>query len=901
MSWFRSKIKLVAARASDIVAQAADIVAPPLYESRVDEFHHRWMTVSRFLETVMNRDVDAVEQRRLLLESHTRDSLQKLVLLIYAEENATDRQELTATQHPSLRLSEVDGQTAQESTRACLEYLLERQIIPHLCDVGRRDQPCGIMSLTLQFVGALLGRVNHPILPTREVHMAVVGLIQAATKKEVEDPVVRKCLITLLNILWKKLRGDPVQTEFFFANRQGDVSDLVLFTGLLPHMYAVGKIGEKCREALVIAASMHEEALCRFVLRLTPFCHYAVNGVISAFDALPRTLPDKVTPMVPNTAVAVTRGIDSELQFLATRLRFCCTLAMVGRFELVDIDENTGTESRSSITNEILAQFRARFLEGPLLDALMDTSEATARTGTLYTRIMLEELAACSRDINANPLLLVFVQFLVEQGVSSAGEEATPLITESQATAQEESGERRLPVDLMHRMDSLSSSLSIATMDLFTSLMELQDPYIDETLLGEASADTEAPRGSVLALSPHGQNNSAIWFASRFPDSAVASNAHVWKIQAFDSMASNVDIPLQNDTENSEDQIVSLLSYIADAEYVTCQRAPAVLDDWELSDDEDEIDDQEQEQLAPPDNKPAANGEETPEAKRDSTGSPVKRNRKGSDAGSTSSRTAATRNAMKPLKEVPLTLGIASYTPVVTKYRTDSTARTSVSDKSDDASTASVLPTFFRLVLNRLERVLESSFQENLALSGLISVLAQKTRYSDIVFDLSEQRGAGQSIRSVLEEVHGDAVRRTDRLNNGAQRLAEMRRKLVEENNDAALNDHEAETRLLCGFIILDEILKELCSILFAKERVRSLPVKPEGYYLEPKRLSITSPRRGSTESRRGSVVNEETPQSIGQELEQLIKDAEAMVGGLSTIDPNDPMSPKSEHAELVM
>lgn len=171
ISQIKSKMKMVAARASDALAQAADIVAPTLYESRAEEFHHRWQTVSRFLESIMNRDLDPAEQRRLLLESHTRDSLQKMVLLIYAEENALDRLELSiATQKAGgAPQQEVDAQH-QQQPRECLEYLLERQIIPHLCDVGKRDQPFGIMSLSMQFVAALLSRyVENALRPIRSI------------------------------------------------------------------------------------------------------------------------------------------------------------------------------------------------------------------------------------------------------------------------------------------------------------------------------------------------------------------------------------------------------------------------------------------------------------------------------------------------------------------------------------------------------------------------------------------------------------------------------------------------------------------------------------------------------------------------------------------------------------
>lgn len=852
MSWFKSKIKMVAARASNALAQAADIVAPTLYESRVDEFHHRWTTVSRFLASILHRELDPQEQRRMLNESHTRDALQRLVVLIFEEENETDKEELTRETTPA---DGVDHTAPHDQAlRPCLEYLLERQLISHLCDAGRRDQPCGIMSLALQFVSALLSRVNHPILPAREVHTSVVALIHAASKKEVEDPVVRKCLIALLNVLWKKLRCDPVQTEFFFlqADRSSTgqgISDLVLFTGLLPHMNASNVVGDKCREALAIAASFHEPSLGRFILKLTPFCHYAVNSVVGAYNHLPKTRPERL-PRSGNTSNAnsMIKDIDVELQTLATRLRFCCTLAMVGQYELSDDDAAVaGMSSRSSITGEILALFREQFLDGPLVDGLMHTSEATARTATLYARIVLEELASCGRDTSANPLLLVFVQFLVDRSTTIASDEDSTAMTE-----------RRLPLELMHRMDSLSSSLSIATMDLFTGLLELQDAYVDRALLSRAASDvvvtsSSRRRASIGTLSPRGQPDSAIWLASRFPDSAVAANAHIWKIQAFNSLAADVEIPASalNDSEASEHQIVSLLSYIADAEYQTCQRAPAVIDDcWE--DEDDDADD----------TIGSGGGESTPRSgRRDSDGAAL----------TGSSRTAAARNAVKPLKQVTLTLSIPSYSPVPAKIVSPAQeVKTALSTET---------PLFVRLVMNRLERVLESSFYESLALSGLISTLAQKDHCASVVFDMEEARGSGDSIRSILEEVHADAVRRTSRLANGKARLHEIHRKLVEEDNETSLNDHEPETRLLCGYIVLEEILKELCSIAFAKDRVRSLPVKPEGYYLEPKRLSslsapCTAPGEGEEVVSRASL-------NIGREFEQLIADAESTMGSL--------------------
>lgn len=728
-------------------------------------------------------------------------------------------------------------------------------------------------------------RVNYPILPTREVHVSVVSLIEAATKKEVTDPVVRKCLINLLNILWKKLRADPVQTEFFFlhaetlrlrksgaggeisaaAAQTADASELVLFTGLLPHMYAVGKIGEKCREALVIAAGVHEKTLCRFILQLTPFCHYAVNGVISAYDNLPKALMN-----------ASYGGTDTDLQFMATRLRFCCTLTMVGRFELLEMNKESGEAQYLSIAREILTQFRTRFLEGPLLEGLLNTSEALARSSTLYARIILEELSSCGRDADTNPLLYDYIRFLLDEDGDSDS------ISENQDNALPT---RRLPAEMMQRINSLSSSLSIATIDLYTYLLEFQDAYVDSALLGDIDED----RRSNVSVGNGKPSSGVVWFASRFPNSAVASNVHLWAMQGgYAGGMDDNDIPTADDDKG---QMVSLMSYIADAEYVTVRQTPI---EAEVDSDDDHAHEEND-----------SHDDDTDNEGQPRVANPTRMNvaRQISTEGSKSpdgTKSRNTRSAMKPLKDVYLTIALPSYTPVSPRFQPRRASDVTGLRKQKSMSEATIgidgsgveLPLFIRVIVMRLERLLENSFQENLALSGLISALAQKNCCSTVVFDMAERQPSGQSVRSVLEEVYSDALRRIERLQNGQTKLQEIRTKLVDNDNDTALNEHDVESRLLCGFIVLEEILKELCSLLFARERAKSLPLKPEGYYLGAKRNSTSrsprsasnamgsdlfSPRSATSEiGDNGLQAEEDERTSLGKEFERMLAEAES-------------------------
>ncbi|GLE06923.1 hypothetical protein PINS_up016704 [Pythium insidiosum] len=128
MSWLKSKIRNGGGARVGRAGAGADLMAPTLYESRVEEFHHRWTTVSRFLESVLQRELDAHEQRRLLAESHTRDSLQKLVVLIVMEESDSDRHALLLdAQTPAANdASAPSPMHPHESSRQCLEYMLDR-------------------------------------------------------------------------------------------------------------------------------------------------------------------------------------------------------------------------------------------------------------------------------------------------------------------------------------------------------------------------------------------------------------------------------------------------------------------------------------------------------------------------------------------------------------------------------------------------------------------------------------------------------------------------------------------------------------------------------------------------------------------------------------------------------
>ncbi|KAL0584351.1 hypothetical protein ABG067_005852 [Albugo candida] len=887
MSWLKNKIKLVATKAQDAIIQGIDAMVPTLYDSDVKEFHQRWLTVRHFMDAVSERNItDMVEQKRILHDSSTPESLQKMVMMLCTEEKSVEhlRTRFDVTLH-------TNSEESMQSHRPCLEYLLENQIVPYLCDIGKRNQPRGIMPLSLQFISAILEKLEYPVLPTREIHVAIIALAKSAIVNEIDDILTRKCMIRLLYSIWKKLRSNPVQIEFFFvyseaneydtdlkntaeASKIGDegnnISELIIFSGLLPHMYADGVIGDRCRETMIIAAGIPEASLVHFILHLTPFCHEAISGLVAAYDALPRNFIGRKTNERLDAA-NLQHSKSRYLNIFISRLRFCCSLVMTGSTKTL------GTEPKSIST--VMAQlFSDLFLKSTFLPALLSASEPSVLATTLYARIIMEELGTFGRDVECNPFLLLFCQALLDQSMD--------------ASIVPKESSRSVFFQLIGRIDSLSSSLSIATMDLIAFMLELDNPLIDSWLLDYPPGDPRMVAEESNEIScesmKQARQHEAVWFASHFPNSSIASHVHLWKTQGFSKhmeIGDNPEIVSSGESENSKHQVVSILSYIVDAEYMATRRIPTILEASFMSEEKKTDCARVDRMHSSSHTTEEDTSEDLPRSENHSI--PV-------DA------TTSTKNVSPMLQSIFTSfMSEEEKTDCARVDRMHSSSHATEEDTSEDlprsenhsipvdatTSTKNVSP-MLQSIFSKLERLLEHSFLENLSLSGLVSILSQKTNLVDAVFDFQDIRD-GQSIRSILEKVHRDASNRLSGISDGAFRLEEVRQSL--KNNDSSLlTNQEPEPLFLCGFVMLDEILKEMCSFLFAMERAQSLPLKPEGFYMEPNTQmtfsqiqdnSILESERelGRVESSLQMSKNEEAEVDLGT----MIIEAEAIMSAM--------------------
>ena len=70
------------------------------------------------------------------------------------------------------------------------------------------------MALVLQTLCTLLRHIRHPLLPYKSAHLPIQQLVRVCV--EVGSHRVQASLVSLLWILWNKIREDPSQLQFFF-------------------------------------------------------------------------------------------------------------------------------------------------------------------------------------------------------------------------------------------------------------------------------------------------------------------------------------------------------------------------------------------------------------------------------------------------------------------------------------------------------------------------------------------------------------------------------------------------------------------------------------------------------------------------------------------------------------
>ncbi|CAM9419528.1 unnamed protein product [Ectocarpus sp. 6 AP-2014] len=319
------------------------------------EFENRYKHLVETLgDLSLAADIDPEAAATLLDDSRATEDLDNMLALLRAEERQNSRAEQSRGSGGGP--SDGKGGSAEGSgggdllATPCLEFLLEERVVKLLCELGAADRPAGTLALVLGAIASLLGQVSHPLLPSQAVHGPIGNLVAAAgahgqrlegaggssragkgrpqlgsgqrrmlsssssRSRASSSGVahgrararVQANLARLLGAIWRKLREESALLDFFL--RADDTPDpqsdgttatggegalrLDVFDKLLPLLELPGRAGQQAREACLVALSVKDPRVGRYIAGSTQLCAQLAQTLTSRYLALYDTLEE---------------------------------------------------------------------------------------------------------------------------------------------------------------------------------------------------------------------------------------------------------------------------------------------------------------------------------------------------------------------------------------------------------------------------------------------------------------------------------------------------------------------------------------------------------------------------------------------------------------------------------
>lgn len=470
----------------------------PLFAGRkpLDEFQECWSTVkSEHLELANETKSKASANAKLRPNSTLEASLRRM-LQIVINESKEQRGE--------------DGM--YETTGPCLEYLLNQRILESLCMMGLSDRPIGLMAVVMQAFYTLLKHIEGPLLPQMSVHKPVCQLIYVCgeilkdlrVKSTTADfTQIQKALVALIAVVWKKIDQDPTQLDLFMESG----SKLTIFSALLPYIHAPGQIGDNARRSILRAVDLDAPLLHEFIYKHTSLAKTLATGLAAGYSALKVASTFATVTQSPNAGDEVASGsananLASSEETLFFRLSYCDQLLHALCFETNTNGRwqargTSGTDHAAPVRAQCVDCVQKQFIQ-LLYTSLMETSEAAAAAATNQARAMIEHLVAWTRqsqDQQCSPILSLISDSILGCGClaqlsSTAAVSGTPKASNPMArTATTKTGidmqaqRQVLRNTIIHRIDSVSEVLTVASLQLFGSLLDTDDVRIINSLL----------------------------------------------------------------------------------------------------------------------------------------------------------------------------------------------------------------------------------------------------------------------------------------------------------------------------------------------------------------------------------------------------------------------------------
>ena len=133
---------------------------------------------------------------------------------------------------------------------------------------------------------------------------------------------MQKSMIKLIWTLWDELRSDPVQLEYFIILNENTKApiQMVLFTTLIPYLYALEKPGQQVRESILWSVGLNDPTLVHFILNRTQFVSKLAQGIDVAYSHLStqmRKLNETQISAISSAKVLASDNAQDYLGFLS--------------------------------------------------------------------------------------------------------------------------------------------------------------------------------------------------------------------------------------------------------------------------------------------------------------------------------------------------------------------------------------------------------------------------------------------------------------------------------------------------------------------------------------------------------------------------------------------------------
>lgn len=111
-----------------------------------------------------------------------------------------------------------EKQQAASEAGPCLEYLLQHKILETLCTLGKAEYPPGMRQQVFQFFSKVLAQVQHPLLHYLSVHRPVQKLLRLGGT--VPGSLTEKEEVQFTTVLCSKIQQDPALLTYILEGKK---------------------------------------------------------------------------------------------------------------------------------------------------------------------------------------------------------------------------------------------------------------------------------------------------------------------------------------------------------------------------------------------------------------------------------------------------------------------------------------------------------------------------------------------------------------------------------------------------------------------------------------------------------------------------------------------------------